>query len=174
MIERSLITERSETYLAHEPGLAAGTLFNGLAAASTSALAMTLAKNDLGKGIRIGRACRALIVASFGSLGSGLLGEFTAWVSSSSEKADGASMYQLPGFSITYTDVSDHFILKGELDLRGVTPPAPVAGDSDLNLWIKHVGTGVNVAVTVTLMDFERIPTAEILTTYSPATIGST
>lgn len=174
MIERSLITERTETYLAIEPGLVAGTYFNGKAAASTSALAMAVGKNDLGKGIRIGKACRALIVASFGALGTGLLGEITAWVSSASEKADGASMYQLPGFSITYADTSDSFCLKGELDLRGITPTAPVAADTDLNLWIKHAGTGVNVAVTVTLESFERIPTAEVLTTFSPATIGST
>lgn len=167
-----LMAEKQITYLAIQPGLAAGTYFNGVAAASTSVAAMAVGLGSDGKAIKISNARRALITVSLGVLGTGLLGTITAHVTSSTEKADGASLYQIPVFTLSYDDTSDGKILKGEIDLRGVTPPSPVAGDPGLNLWIKHVGTGVNVSVQVQLGDFNYEPTAEVLDIKAPATLS--
>lgn len=171
MILRNLLSERMETYLAHRPGLAAADNYNSAVAASTSASAMDPAINDASKGIRIGKATRAYVLVGLGALTTGLLGTITAVVSSASEKANGASAYTIPSFSMTYADTDSGKVLKGEIDLRGVTPTAPVAGDSDLNLYIRHNGTGVNVAIFVILGDLEREPGKDTLSTSYPATL---
>lgn len=168
---RELLIERGEYYLAHAPGLAAADRYNGAVAASTSALGMLPSINNLSKGIRIGKATRALVLVALGDIGTGLLGTITAAVASSSEKADGASLFAVPSFSITYADTDDNKFLKGEIDLRAVKPTAPVAGDPDLNLYIRHNGTGVNVAIIVQLGDLEREPGADALTTSYPASL---
>jgi len=170
-MQRSLITERTITYLAQAPGTAAGTLYNGVVAASTDAAAMAVGLGGDGKAIPIQNASRALIAVMLGVIvGTGTL---TAWVTSSSEKADGASLTQIPDFSMSWVGTDDGKILKGEIDLRGVVSAAPVAGDVGLNLWIKIVGvTDSTVAAIVQLDGFEYNPTAEVATVLAPLALN--
>lgn len=167
---RSLITERTITYLSTPPGLAAGTYFNGKVAASTSASAAAVGLWE-GKGIRIKHAQRALVAIALGVLTTGLLGTITAWVSSASEKADGATLTQIPNFSLSYVDTDDGKILKGEIDLRGIAG-AYAAGDTELNLWIKHLGTGVNVSITVQLDGFDYEPAGDVADVLAPLALN--
>ncbi len=166
---KSLLSERLETYLAHKPGTASGDNYNSAVAGSTSALAMNPAINDLSKGIRIGKATRAYILVALGTIAAGATVE--AYVSSASEKADGASMFKVPGFALTYLATDDNKLLKGEIDLRGLTPTAPVAGDSDLNLYIRHNSAEPNACIIVILGDLEREPGLDRAISAYPATL---
>ena len=132
-----LLSDRQIVYNAIQPGLAAGTYFNGVAAAATSVTAMAVGLGSDGKAIKISGARRAVITVNLGVV-TGLSGTITAWVTSATQKADGSSLYQIPVFTLSYVSADGGKILKGEIDLRGVTPTAPVAGDPGLNLWIKH------------------------------------
>ena len=164
-MKRQLISEKTITYIAQQPGTAAGTLFNGVVAASTNAGPMAVGGGTatVGYAIPIQDASRALVSVLLGAItGSGT---FTAWVTSTSDKANGTSLYQVKNFSMAYVGTDDGKILKGEIDLRGITLPAPIAGDAGMNLWIKCDNlTDANVAITVQLADFEYEPTAEVLT----------
>ncbi len=168
----SLIAERTVNYNAQPAGLAAGTYFNGNAAASTTATKMAPGINGVG-GIPISGAARALVLISLGTVGTGLVGTITAWVSSVSQNANASSsLYQIPNFSLSYADTDGKKILKGEIDLRGVTPTAPVAGDAELLLWIKNVKTGINDSIVVQLGDFMYEPTIETLDVKAPTTLS--
>lgn len=167
MIQRSLLSERLETYLAHKPGTGSADNYNSAVAASTSALAMDPAINDLSKGIRIGKATRAYVLVALGVITNA--GTVEAWVASASQAANGASMFKVPGFALSYLATDDNKLLKGEIDLRGLTPTAPVAGDSDLNLYIRHNGAEPNVAIIVLLGDLEREPGKDVLISSYPA-----
>jgi hypothetical protein len=156
MINKSLFHDRTESYLAHKPGTASADNYNSAVAASTSALAMDPAINDLSKGIRIGKARRAAVLVALGTIAAG--GTVEAYVASASQKADGASMFKVPGFSLTYLATDDNKLLKGEIDLAGLTPSAPVAGDADLNLYIRHNGAEPNACIIVILDGLEREP----------------
>lgn len=170
MILKSLITERTETYLTQAPGTAAGTLYNGLAAGSTSTGAATITAGGDGKGISIGKANRALVMAMSGVESGGAV--ITAWIGSKGVKADDASVQQLTGFLMTFTGTDDSKILKGEIDLRGLVLDAPATGKDGISLWIRAVTTtDATYCITVQLSDFENEPTAEVLTTGYPSTI---
>lgn len=171
MILKSLITERTETYLTQAPGTAAGTLYNGLVAASTVTTAATITAGGDGKGISIGKANRALVMVMSGVETGGAV--ITAWISSKGVNAQDASLQQLTGFTITFSGTDDSKILKGEIDLRGLVLDAPATGKDGISLWIKAVTTtDATYCITVQLSDFEYEPTAEVLTAAYPSSIS--
>ena len=181
MILKSLLTERSLTYMAFQPGGTTGDTYNGFAASSTTATAMTPGVGGNGLGIDVTGCNRAKVIVLCGAIST--TATIKAWVSAGSVKADDSSMTQLTGFEIDLTGSSDNTLLRGEIDLRGATAAQSATSGADNTktwLWIEHNGTDALTAIIVDLGDFENepaldseaTPTAQTPATVWPSTIG--
>ncbi len=171
MIIKSLISERSLVYPANLGQT--GTVYNGDAASSTTATAMTPATGLPGYGIDVTKCNRALVIIT--ATGTSTCA-YAAYITSGGCKANDVSLTALSGATATLTAAAEGSQFFIELDLRGakVTTPSAATGSNNNQtwLWIQHTGADTASIASVILMDFENEPALDSEATPAPLSLA--
>lgn len=174
MITQSLPSERTLSYMAFQAGGTTGDTYNGFAAGSTTATAMTPGIGANGFGIDVTKCNRLKVIVYVGAISTTAV--IKAWVSAGNVKADDNSMTQLTGFEIDLTGSSDGAVLVGVIDLRGATAntsTTTTANNALTWLWIEHNGTDATSTIGVELFDFEYEPALDSEATPAPQVVSA-
>ena len=150
--------EQEISYAVAIAGLASGTYYNGLAAASTVTTDAVSTTVQEGAGIPVANFKWAKIVLVNGTVGAS--GALTVYFGQRGKKANDASVTLLPDWAINWISSDDNKKKTGYINLESV----PALGAYDRVLWVKSVFAETSTStVTVTLSETATGFSGEVL-----------